>query len=209
MIGSPRTIEEKVKIAILEVLTECTSCIRILPKIKKYLEITDDEDKTKTSRHFHTICHNVMWTKNVLVKFNLGNPDKVKFLGHSYHTFDSPVKDIVLFFLTSVQTRVLRNHFDDLLRFYHQHFIQTLKELKIPISNFSYELFLKEFCIYTSQVIGHALFILLFVIYGKESGSNSPVEPPVLNSRNDMPLTAKEKVWWFLQECDRRGWLNN
>lgn len=161
-----------------------------------------------TSRHFHTICHNDLWTKNILVKFDRGNPVKVKFVNHAFHSFDSPVKDLVLYFLTSVQTSILRVNFDELLRFYHQHFVRYLKELKIPVLSYSYELFLKEFSIYTSQVIGQALFILLFVVYGKESGSNSPIVPPVLNSRDDIPLRAKEKVWWFVEECERRGWLN-
>lgn len=168
---------EKSKTVIIEILKESVSCVEIIPRIKKVLQ-NNGTDKTKFSTRFYTICHNDMWIKNILVKFDSRNPDKVKFVGHLFHTFDSPSKDIILFFLTSVQTRILRNNLDDLLRFYYINFIQVLEDLKISTSYYSFELFLKEFAMCTEQVICSALFVLLFVIYGKESGSNSPIDPP-------------------------------
>lgn len=204
---SPWKTREESKSAIIEILKESVTCLMIIPKIKSFLE-QNDTNKSKTSGQFHTICHNDMWIKNILVKFNKGNPEKVKFVGHLFHTFASPATDIILLFLTSVQTRILRNHLDELLHFYYQNCIQTLRDLKIPIGQLSYELFLREFSICTRQVIGKALFILLFVIYGKEIGNSSPIHIPILNTRDDIPLTAKEKVWWFVEESERRGWLN-
>lgn len=208
---SPWTSQEGSKTAIIEVLKESVPCLKTIPKIKRYLDLENGANTTKTSsRHFHTICHNDMWTKNILMKFERGDPVKVKIIGHLFHTFDSIVRDIILFFLTSVRTRVLRHHLDDLLRFYYQNFIQTLKNLKTPVANLTYELFLREFSICTSQVICNGLFLLLFVINDKDNGSNnSPIDPPILNSRDEIPLTAKEKVWWFVEECEKRGWLNN
>lgn len=192
--------------SITEVLRESITCLKIIPKIKRLLE--NSTNNIEHSRNFHTICHNDMWLKNVVVKFVNGNPDKVKFIGHLFHTYDSLAIDIILFFITSVKTSILKTHLDDLLDFYYGKLLHTLKEFKISTAHLSRALFLEEFRICTRRVIGNGLFLLMFVIFGKDSAWGGPFDQPKLNRSEDIPFAAKEKCWWFVSECEKRGWLN-
>lgn len=154
---------------------------------------------------FATIVHRDMWINNFMVKLDGSKVIENKFVDFQMYSYNSPVRDLLLFICTSVQLDILKQNLDELLVFYHEEFVKTLEELNCAIADFSYEKLLDEIKHYGGYEIGHILFMLMFVVCGPKSPvyTNNPGMAP----EEAIPSETKEKAWWILEEFENRKWM--
>lgn len=120
-----------------------------------------------------------------------------------------PASDVLFFLFSSVQLSVLKERTDYLLRFYHECFINTLRDLRCDTEPFNYENFLEELRLEAEYEIPHVMFISVFVVnIGDKTeeydGNDFPREKilPLLNRAN------RERAQFITLEFARRGWLS-
>lgn len=101
----------------------------------------DDSDNS-----FKCLNHGDAWVNNYMFKYDeYGNPIDVLFLDFQVTFWNSPIVDLLYFFITSTNNELRANDFDKLIKFYHQNLsenlirlgytktIPTLKQLHIDI----------------------------------------------------------------------------
>lgn len=209
---APPQVDKSAPNAVIAViLRENKSCIPLISKVEEsYKRLTAQENDIREP--FASISHQDLWVNNFMVR-NEG--DKIvhnKFVDFQTCTYDSPARDLIFFLFSSVQLNTLKEHLDDLLQYYHQFFIETLKDLGCSVEEFSYEKFNNELKHYGIYEIHHILFMLLFILTAKKGGNKPPNKskgPPIppLPTQDEVPFEAKIRAWWILQEFGRRNWL--
>lgn len=196
---------------LMEILSENKACEALVPFMKKSLSLAE-KDRDSFREPFATLCHKDMWVNNFMVKLEKGKIVKNKFVDFQGFTYQSPVRDLLFYLFTSVQFHVLKEHLDYLLKFYHEQFIETLKELHCPITDFSFDKFMEEIRHFGIYEISHIILMMIVVVFGRKSepkDNQDGFEHPPLYTKDDMPLELKERTWWVLQEFSKRNWLNN
>lgn len=156
---------------------------------------------------FCTLAHRDLWVNNILVKFDSGVPAKAKFIDFQKYSYDSPAKDLIYLLITSVPLELLKSHFDSFLQFYHDCFIEQLSQYNCDLKPFSYDAFIKEVGLSIEEELGHTLFMMLFVAYGKEGGADKIDGKVIWDNKNNVPPEGREKFWWFVQQCVDRKWI--
>ncbi|XP_072381947.1 uncharacterized protein [Diabrotica undecimpunctata] len=180
---------------------------KFIPKIQesfKKFSLLCDEFREP----FATITHRDLWVNNIMVKQVENTTEEVKIVDFQLYSYDSPAADIFFFLFSSVNFDVLKNHVDDLFKYYQQHFQKTLKDLDCDL-DFSYEKFIEELSLATRWELAHTIFFVCFVINGPKGGLPMPKDvnekPDV--SKIKIPDFVADRIKWILSECDRRNWL--
>lgn len=154
---------------------------------------------------FATLIHRDIWVNNFMVKIKGGKVVKNKFVDFQMYSYNSPVRDLLFFMCSSIQFEVLKVNIDYFLKYYHQHFAETLRVLGSFNDDFSYDNLLKEIMHYGIQEIGHIIYLLLFVVRGKEDPEDKD-NIALLNKEQVLP-EIKEMAWWMIEEFEKRKWL--
>lgn len=188
----------------LAIIEENTDCKTLLPKIKKSIGLRKD-DRTSFREPFATLSHKDMWVNNFMVKLENGKVVKNKFVDFQCFTYESPVRDLLFYLFTSVQIDVLKENLDYFLKFYYEHFLKTLEDLHCPTEHFSYENYTDEIEHYGIFEIFHISFMLIVVVLCKKDDLPTNQNGPPTFS--DVPIETKERVWWVVQEFEKRKWL--
>ncbi|KAG5870713.1 hypothetical protein JTB14_020725 [Gonioctena quinquepunctata] len=194
---------------IIEVLKESKTIEHLLPKLQKSFKYFGGYPES-FREPFSTLVHRDLWVNNIMVRFENGEAVDSNLVDFQYYSYDSPATDLFFFLCTSVEKETLENNFDDLLKYYHKIFCDTLKSLKCDTDPFSYELFLEEIAASTERELARSIFMLFFIIHGQKGGLPRPQDtskPPSIKGHTIRDET-KEKVWWILEECEKRGWMN-
>ncbi|XP_055839495.1 uncharacterized protein LOC129907287 isoform X2 [Episyrphus balteatus] len=109
---------------------------------------------------FTTIAHYDLWINNVMILYDeAGAPSKLKVVDFQISQYESLMHDLVFLLLTSVETKVLEEHFDNLLKYYYDEFIDCLERLSIKTEEYSYEKFIEELHRIAPVQIPHALYM--------------------------------------------------
>lgn len=190
----------------LDILCEKEYFKKYHSKVKKSL-LAIYEFPKEFREPFFTLAHRDLWINNILVKYANGKPMHVKFIDFQKYSYDSPAKDLIYFLITSLPLELLKRHFYDFLKYYHQCLIDYLTIFSCNVEPFRYEEFIKEVGISIDEELGHTLFMMLFVAYGKQGGADKVNGKVVWDNKNNVPPEGREKFWWFIQECIDRQWL--
>lgn len=190
---------------ILDILSDHESCVPLLSKLEKSFPFAFLLLKT-FREPFATMVHRDMWINNFMVKIDGDKVVKNKFVDFQAYSYDSPVRDLLFFLFTSVQTNVLKEHLDELLKYYHENFIQVLSELGCCTAGFSYDIFLEEIEFHGKFEISHIIYMVLFVVFGNKEIPATGGDPGLVPKDKIYP-DAKERAWWLLQEFESRKWL--
>lgn len=190
---------------LLDVLGDCEQCVPLLPKFKKwfkhaFLLVTTFKEP------FTTLIHRDMWVNNFMVKLDGEKVVKNKFVDFQEYSYDSPVKDLLFFLFTSVQYDILKEKLDELLKYYHQHFVKTLVDLGCDTTEFSYNKFMEEIKTFASFEIGHIIFMYLFIVSASKELSVVDSDPGLIPKEKLSP-EARERACWTLLEFEKRKWL--
>lgn len=121
--------------------------------------------------------------------------------------YRSSVADLFFYLWTSVKQSVLEKHLDELLHHYHQHLVDTLKTYNCYSEAFSYEDLLDAIRVESSFEFGHAVEFAIFVVHGKKGGSQMSSLPTQEHLLKHMSDKAKQKLFFMVLECDKRGWM--
>uniref|UniRef100_A0A6P7FGC0 Uncharacterized protein LOC114330006 n=2 Tax=Diabrotica virgifera virgifera TaxID=50390 RepID=A0A6P7FGC0_DIAVI len=180
---------------------------KFVPKIqesaKKFSFVCDE-----VREPFATISHRDLWVNNIMIKQDENTTKEVKIVDFQLYSYDSPGTDIFFFLFSSVSFDVLRNHLDNLLKYYQQHFQKTLKDLDCDL-DFSYQKLIEELGFATRWELAHVIFFVSFVINGPKGGMPMPKS---MDDKQDLshvklPDFVTDRIKWILIECDRRNWL--
>ncbi|KAJ8940527.1 hypothetical protein NQ314_010688 [Rhamnusium bicolor] len=204
--------KESMETVMVEMLKESVKCIPFISKIEEALERSKNRTHASPPREpFATVTHGDMWVNNTLIKFENGKPIKNKLVDFQVCDYKSPATDLFFFLFTSVQKPVLEEYLDELVQFYHRHFISHLEKLHCDIVPFSFDNFLEEMRLGAAAEITHTLIMIVFIVLAKKggfSGDMDPDKPPDFDKmRKNMRNEAKEKAQFMIQLCGNRRWL--
>ncbi|XP_072400514.1 uncharacterized protein [Diabrotica undecimpunctata] len=184
------------------VVAENEECRQFLSSIHGWGEIP----KAAPREPFATLVHQDLWTNNTMQKFENGNPVGNKLVDLQIYEYGSPAADVFFFIFSSIPLEVLEPHLDDLLHFYHENFTGFLKKHKCNLE-FSYDQFLDEMEFVSAFEFSHALLFHLVAVNGKKGGHEPDELPSVDKFLKYMSQPVKEKAWYMVKECVKRGWL--
>ncbi|XP_056639655.1 uncharacterized protein LOC130447053 [Diorhabda sublineata] len=198
-----------------EILLQSKECTPYVPKIRKmWNEFKPDFSGENKREPFATITHSDLWVNNAMMKYVNGEPVKNKFVDFQLYNYGSPGFDILNFLFTSVQTNVLRMKFDDLIRFYHNEFVNNIKRLNCEYSKFSYSKFLKELELDSVQVLNWDLSFIPMVVFGQKGHALPDSNVVDFNDAqfkammvNNIPEEAKRRLHFMIEEYINRKWL--
>ncbi|CAH1282583.1 unnamed protein product [Diabrotica balteata] len=190
------------------VLEEAEIGRKLMPQFRKSIKYMGTL-RTTFREPFATVVHRDFWVNNIMLQFEEGAVKNIKIVDFQMYTYDTPATDLMFFLFTSVQTQVLKKHFEELLEHYHEILAQTLLIFGCDIAPFTYEKLLKEISACMKTELGKMIFMLLFIIRGPKGGhlNSDPKEIPQLNVRH-LNSEDKDRLFWLLKEFDKRGWLN-
>ncbi|KAJ8984932.1 hypothetical protein NQ317_012182 [Molorchus minor] len=199
-----------VQLVILDFLQTCDECHVFMPALKKILKRPRVEKIEERKEPWLTIGHGDMWVNNIMVRFEDDTPTSVKFIDFQNFAYRSPAVDLFLFLWSSVQNSVLEEHFDDLLKLYHESFTEKLQELGCDTAPFPLENLVEEMKMAAKYGLSHALFMMTFVVFCKRGGfsvDQDSSSPPQLGTKEDITPEARAKVVFMVKKCHERGWL--
>lgn len=107
---------------------------------------------------------------------------------------------------TSIRTSTLQKHLDEILQYYHENLIDTLQLYLCDTKNFGYDRFLGEIKLEAAVEFTHTLQFALFVVHGVK-GEEFTAPPTAQYFYRNTTDVAKEKLYFMVEECNRRGWM--
>ncbi|KAJ8873287.1 hypothetical protein PR048_026921 [Dryococelus australis] len=114
---------------------------------------------------FATLTHLDLWTNNIMFQYRPGspkvNPTILKIIDFQVTGYDSPARDLLLFLYTSATLEVLSENYDQLVRLYHDSFVDCLQILGCDATPFSFNEFLKEIEYSSLVAFFHIVFMLI------------------------------------------------
>ncbi|XP_056636819.1 uncharacterized protein LOC130445278 [Diorhabda sublineata] len=154
---------------------------------------------------FACLTHTDLWTNNTMQKLVDGKATLNKLVDFQVYQYGSPATDIFFFLWSSVKQDVLEGKLDYLLEYYHGALLEVLQKHHCDVDRFSFQIFLDEMQSVSKYEFGHAFMFHNLIVNVKEGGYD--LEKSDVNSiYQDVPLNVKEKSWFMLRECVKRGW---
>ncbi|XP_018321722.1 uncharacterized protein LOC108734592 [Agrilus planipennis] len=185
-------------------------CKAVESKIKEVLTkgLQNLNSAIKCKEPFGTFSHNDLWLNNVMVK-NDGTNIKCKLLDFQLSSYDSVGKDLIFFLFTSLESTVLKNSFDDLIRYYFDEFTQTLNILNVDTRKFTWNAFLDEVKDSAISTELTHLFAMLLPIFSTPDKSESidVLEEGTLPNEDDVSDEHKQRAVDIALIYIEKGWI--
>ncbi|XP_018562291.1 uncharacterized protein LOC108904287 isoform X2 [Anoplophora glabripennis] len=185
---------------ILEADEECRPLVPLLREKSKW------RPEPYPNEPWATMGHGDFWINNTMVKFEEGRPVANKMVDFQNPRYLSPALDLFFLLWSSVKLDVLDEHYDNLVRFYHEIFIKQLKDLECDVSPFTLERLLEEMKLMADTLVIRVVIFTVFVICAKKNESGLPRMPHELEVE-DVTEIGKERIIHFVKACKRKGWL--
>lgn len=201
---------------LLSLVEESEEIKRLAPRVEKVLKqnsvvIYENEKNCPAffREPFATIVHADAWTNNFLVKFVNNRPVQSKIVDFQLYEYGSPARDVVFFLFTSVQLPVLRTHFDDLVKFYHDCFIDILQKCGCDVEPFSFEIFETEMTVVASQYTLLHCLMMLQPIFAEDEHLKKIEEFDVNDLLGDRPITqtVRERAVFIVDTFAQKNWI--
>lgn len=154
-------------------LKENPNTAHLISKVSKVIAKQKIKKNRQAREPWATIVHNDLWVNNVMVKHTNHEVSEIKLVDFQVIDYGSPINDLIYFLLTSVQTSVLKYHFDKLILFYYNEFVKTLQQLKVDLKEFTYEQFQEELKLDVTYQLYH-VFFMLGVVFAQQGASKIP-----------------------------------
>lgn len=177
-----------------EKLYENDACLPYITKLKYGLNTHKHPFPIKSTEPFATVIHNDLWVKNVFVQYQKGKPRQVSLIDFKEYVYGSPASDILNFLLTSANYYVLDQHFDKMIRYYHDNLIKNLKMYEMDLEAFSWEKFLQEIKTAAVPALLKAILFMLEVIFGGKT-------------LGQLSMEEKQRIWLIIQQVGSSDWL--
>lgn len=159
-----------------------------------------------------TLVHNDFWVNNMMFQYDESDkPINMKIVDFQLTVYNYGVNDLIFFLVSSAQKEVLDNYLDDMIDFYYDSFIESLKSLSVDTKAFPKGQFMEQLnkcapvkfnqCIMMVQVIQAARGTV------SETANESANECVFAGGIDDD--NYKQKMLHVLSTFDRKGWLVN
>lgn len=192
----------------IENVVEMTS-----PIFEKIMKLIDQYQEHRNNLHprsdtlFTTIVHSDLCPNNIIIHYNNYNvPTKIKILDYQLAQYDSLVHDVSFFLFSNVQTKVLREKFDELLHLYYKQFIHCLELVGCSTDDYSYRKFEDEFNKHGPSQLYH-IIMLLRVLYIKKESPKQEFNEGHMSLQNISDETYRDKLNDVIHLFVERGWL--
>ncbi|XP_057655646.1 uncharacterized protein LOC130893484 [Diorhabda carinulata] len=185
------------------VANEDQECAKILSTIPNF----GRRPRPMPNEPFATIVHDDLWTNNTMQKFENGKPIANKMVDFQIYSYGSPATDVFFYLWSSVPLDVLKNHIDQLIEYYHGHFVDIMKIYACDVKPFSLEAFMEEIKRISQFEFYHALFFHLIAVQAPKGGLDITKMPTPAEIVKNVSSKAKEKTWYMIKECYKREWL--
>jgi thiamine kinase-like enzyme len=202
--------KQRGRIYLRKKLSQLIDDIEELKPVKERILKVFDESFTprETRETFATIVHNDCWMNNFLFKLENGKPVKSVMVDYQSCSYGSPARDIVFFLFSSVKDDVLKDHYDDLIKLYHQIFMSTLGKLKCVKTPFIFEALQQEINYEArySQFV-HVAFMLYPIFIPKAEVRDITEHDAKMMLSHKIPEAQKRKFVFIVNEFIKRKWI--
>lgn len=159
-----------------------------------------------------TLVHHDFWVNNMMFKYDeSGKLINMKIVDFQLTIYNYGVNDLIFFLISSARKEVLDNHLDDMIDFYYDSFIESLKSLCIDTNAFPKSQFMEQLnqcapikfnqCIMMVQVIQAAR--------GSVSQTETETAENCVFAGGIDDNNYKQKLLHVLSTFNRKGWLIN
>ncbi|CAG9827093.1 unnamed protein product [Diabrotica balteata] len=184
------------------VVAENEEIAHLAPKILPW----GTHPRSPNNEPFVSLIHADTWTNNTLQKFENGEAISNKFVDFQIFQYGSPAADVFFFLFSSVPQDILEPNLDYFLKYYHTGLVEVLEDHKCSSAEFGFERFMQEMESVSFYEFPHSfLFHTLFVNARKGGHDLENLDEDQVFS--DIPLKVKQKSWYMVKECSRRGWF--
>ncbi|XP_060530518.1 uncharacterized protein LOC132704514 [Cylas formicarius] len=197
---------------ILKAIGENPECSPLISKLEVVLQHDFFKTVPEIVEPWATVSHSDFWVNNIMVKYE-GDDVKIKFVDFQMCRYRSFAFDLIFFLLTSVQTPIQKQYFDELIRYYYFEFVKNLKLFKVDLS-LSYEEYLEELKTAASFEVHHSIFFSTIIFgtknaeYDYSTDVNFDPGNHMLSMVKSMPPNQKEKMAVMTLLAAKRGWLD-
>lgn len=166
----------------------------------------DDFFKRPHAEPFSTIAHSDLWINNTLHIEGNGKLLKTRFVDFQLYQYGSGICDLVHFIFGSCQCVVSRDHFDELLKYYHTIFIGTLDQLGCDKTEFEFDKFLERVDVEAPAELLHTLYIEV-IIKGRIGEASMDVKDESFKKEGAVTQEARDKIVHDVYEFGKKGWI--
>ncbi|XP_044258694.1 uncharacterized protein LOC123007450 [Tribolium madens] len=150
--------------SIMEGAVEVPELGEYLPRVQKlvdYAAANPYVNRPPPNELWGSMSHSDFWTSNTMILYDeQGEAVSNKIVDLQIMTYSSIARDVIFFMFTSIMNRVLEENYEELLRTYYDSFVNTLKEFRLDVSEYSWENFLKELEEVAPSEVYHVLVML-------------------------------------------------
>lgn len=212
---SEKDLEAEFLKSIFDVYQHIPECQSLMERITNTVTNSIVFRQRAVREPWATAVHMDLWS-NIMITTDSKNP-KIIILDFQCPAYASPLADLALFLLTSVEHEVILNNFDNLTDFYYKSFIKNLKKLSVPIEQFSKEAFLDE--LNTEAKIGELAHALVHIAITFTEKTTSSTANSGYTTGDDVKKAIDEiyevrvnekhikKFKWITTEAEKRKWI--
>ncbi|XP_071050745.1 uncharacterized protein [Onthophagus taurus] len=169
-------------------------------------------EKLDPNELYATMVHNDFWVNNTMLKYDEnGKVIENIMVDFQVLEYNSPATDLLFLLYSSVQLEVIENNVDYFIRYYFDHFLETLKKLDCDTEQFTFDTFLDDIDFIGKNYQANHVIIMLQPIYTKKGEakdlSNATTEEDILADGSSMHDNYAKKLEFVLLEFEKRGWI--
>lgn len=209
----PEDVGSAFKDSILDTIVQIPECEPYVKIVEDIVMKSEEDMKNKNAPQlksdYATAVHSDYWVNNTMVlQDKEGNPLKNKIVDLQIMQYDSALRDLVFFLFTSVINSVLDEHYEDLIKIYHETFVEYLSDFKIDLEMFTWEKFLEELEYIGPQEFHHVAFMLKPIFTEKGKINNlADFQPSDWGRRDLLGPAHKEKLKDTILAFAKRKWI--
>lgn len=182
-----------------------------LDRIDRTLEYSEQGNKNaaKPEEPWATLVHNDFWVNNMMFRHDArGEVAGVKIVDFQLSVYDYGMNDLIFFLMSSANREILEHKMDDMIDYYYNSFIKSLKKLKVDTEKFPKKRF--DEIVNRCGPIKFSQCLMMVQVIQAPKGNGPALEDLTENvflTRSSDNNVYKQKLLHIVQLFEKRGWL--
>ena len=201
------TVVQQIYSLIVNTVRHSTTLLPYMPKLEAMImndsmkSLNQKDDSWSTVAHGDFRLNNLMFHKNYL-----GIVDDVKMYDFPLFTYHSGLIDLPYFLNTALDDYTYNEHFDDLIDYYYESFIETLNVMKCEIGMYTKQKFYEHLKDIMIARFGASLILIKVSTseIGKSNKGNTSIDTVLEDSSCDTKFC--KKVIKVIKKYEQHGW---
>ncbi|XP_011642399.1 uncharacterized protein LOC105430504 [Pogonomyrmex barbatus] len=182
-----------------------------LDRIQKTIEYGFANEHAPSKEPWATLVHHDFWVNNMMFKYDeSGKPIDMKMVDFQLTLYTYGVRDLIFFLISSSRKEVLDNHLDEMIDFYYNSFIESLKSLGVDITAFPKSQFMEQLN-QVAPIMFNQCIMMVQVIQAARGSVTETTETAnkgvFAGGIND--VNYKQKMLHILSIFEQKGWFVN